>query len=280
MKINNLVLNSVTRSQLEAYLQRPTHALLLTGLPGVGLATIAQALAGHIAGPEVITIQPIPHSKNAKPTINIEEIRSINSMVGHRRTDKLVIIIDEIGTMTEKAPEAFLKLLEEPSPEVYYIMTTHDSTGIKDTILSRSQIVSVLPASHDDCKALFDRSSLRLTDDKRKKIDFIAGGYPAEIIRLVTDEAYFRVKAESIEKAKLFLTGKMMDRLEIVSGISGREQAAELARNLAKLMTITAGQAQHAKQLPARLKTISAVLDNLKQNGNVRAQLLFLALNI
>ena len=72
----------------------------------------------------------------------------------------------------------------------------------------------------------------------------------------------------------------MMDRLEIVSGISGREQAAELARNLAKLMTITAGQAQHAKQLPARLKTISAVLDNLKQNGNVRAQLLFLALNI
>ena len=108
----------------------------------------------------------------------------------------------------------------------------------------------------------------------------MANGYPAEIIRLVTDEAHFRSKAESIEKAKLFLTGSTMDRLEIISGIGNRELAAELARNLAKLTILTAGQAHHVKQLPVKLETISGVLDNLKQNGNTRAQLLFLALNI
>ncbi len=282
MTIDDVVLNSATRAQLESYMARPTHALLLSGLPGVGLGTIANSLAKQIAGPEIITIQPTVHSKNksAAPTINIEDIRSINSFIGRRRTNKLVIVLDDIDAMTNDAPEAFLKLLEEPSREVYYLLTTHDLNRVKDTILSRAQVITVLPASQDDCQVLFEQSPLRLTDDKRKKISFMANGYPAEIIRLVTDEAHFRSKAESIEKAKLFLTGSTMDRLEIISGIGNRELAAELARNLAKLTILTAGQAHHVKQLPVKLETISGVLDNLKQNGNTRAQLLFLALNI
>lgn len=280
MAIDDLVLNLTSRARLETYLSKPTHAMLLSGIVGVGLGTIAKALAKQIAGAEVITIDPTIHGKQKNASINIDDIRNINSLVGRRRTDKLVIVIDDLESMTNDAPQAFLKLLEEPSSNIYYILTTHDLNQVPATILSRTQVISVLPSNQNDCLVLFKQSPLRLTDDKLKKISFMASGHPAEIVRLVTDEAYFRSRADSIEKAKLFLTGTPVDRLEIVAGIASRDLATELAYNLAKLTTLTADQAQSINWLPSRLEVISRVLDSLKQNGNTRAQLLFLALNI
>lgn len=280
MIIENLVLNSTSRAHLETYLSEPSHAMLLSGAVGVGLGTIAKTLAKQIAGAEVITINPTIHNKQKTASINIDDIRNINTLIGHRRTNKLVIVIDDLESMTNDAPQAFLKLLEEPSSNVYYILTTHNLNKVPATILSRTQVISVLPASQSDCRVLFEQSPLRLTDDKLKKISFMANGHPAEIVRLVTDETHFRNRVDSIEKAKLFLTGSPIERLEIIAGITNRDLATELAYNLAKLTTLTAGQAQNINWLPSRLEAISSALDNLKQNGNTRTQLLFLALNI
>ena len=52
--LDELIIAPVTRRQLEAYLSSPVHALLLVGAAGLGLGTIARALAGRVAGNDVI----------------------------------------------------------------------------------------------------------------------------------------------------------------------------------------------------------------------------------
>ena len=280
MKLDELVIHSRSRANLEHYLQQPTHALMLTGVPGVGLGTIAQSLAKSIAGAEVILIQPTIHAKQKTANINIDDIRSINQLIGRRRSERLAIVIDDVDMMTNDAPQAFLKLLEEPSQNVHYILTAHDMTGIPTTIVSRTQIIPILPPDHMELEPLFNKSPVRLTADKRKKIAFMASGRSAETVRLLADETYYRAATESVEKAKQFLLGDTMERLEIITGITNRTLAMKLARDIANIIALTAAQAQNGHDISLKLSTIATVLDNLKQNGNVRAQMLFLALNI
>lgn len=280
MTLEKLVIHPESRSILERYLHQPTHALMITGISGVGLGTIAHGLAREIAGAEIVLIQPTIHAKQKTANINVDDIRSIHQLVGRRRTDKLVIIVDNIEMMTNDAPQAFLKLLEEPSRNIFYILTAHDTTGIPQTILSRTQLISILPSGQTDLDPLFDHSPVRLSADKRKKITFIASGRPAETVRLVTDETYYRTAAESVEKAKRFLLGDTMERLEIIAGVTNRVSAMQLVQNIATITSLTAAQTSNARDISHRLSTIATILDNLKQNGNVRTQMLFLALNI
>ncbi len=278
--LGDLILHSQSRTHLERYLVQPTHAVLLTGTFGVGLGTIAETLARHIAGASVVTIKPTTHAKQKTANINIDDIRSINQLSGRRRTDRLAVVIDDVEKMTNDAPQAFLKLLEEPTENIFYILTAHDASRIPATILSRAQTISIVPPKSADLQPILDRSPIKLTADKVKKINFMASDQPAEMTRLVTDEVYFRNAAESIEKAKRFLLGSAVDRLEIVASTTTRESATELVRDVAKITTLTATQAPNATNLSVKLTTIATTLDNLKQNGNVRTQLLFLALNV
>ena len=61
--LDELIIAPVTRRQLEAYLSSPVHALLLVGVAGLGLGTIARALADRAAGNDVVYLTPTNHNK-------------------------------------------------------------------------------------------------------------------------------------------------------------------------------------------------------------------------
>jgi hypothetical protein len=111
---------------------------------------------------------------------------------------------------------------------------------------------------------------------KRRQIEFLANGLPAEIKRLIENEDYFRTKARNFEIAKTFLNSKTYDRLRQISALKTRAEAIEFLSALARLTTIlTEKQPSHTN-----LSLISDVLDNLNQNGNIKAQLTYLATNL
>ncbi|MDR1969981.1 MAG: AAA family ATPase [Candidatus Nomurabacteria bacterium] len=262
---------------LTNYRQQPTHALLLTGDKGVGLGTIARTLAKEIAGANVITIAPRLHDKQKTANINVDGIRELRQLTRNRRDDPLCIVIDEAERMTDKAPEAFLKALEEPTARVFYILTTHSPAKLPKTITSRTQIVEILPPSSNDCEKLLQASLTKLSVAKHTQIMFLADRKPAEIARLLADEEYFRTTSSAMTLAKDFVQGGPARRLEIIAETITRDAAIDLSENIAKLLLITAGRVKTATD---SLNVVSNVVEHLVQNGNVRAQLTYLALNI
>jgi DNA polymerase III delta prime subunit len=278
MTFANLVLHDKTRRNLEHYLRRPTHALILAGPGGVGLATIAKNLAEKLARSDVVKITPRLHNQQKTPNINIDDIRELRELTRNVRRENLAIVIDEAEKMTRDTPQALLKLLEEPVAGVFYILTSHAPERLTATIRSRTQTIEVLPPETDQWMA----GNFKLTVAKSNQIRFLADRRPAEISRLISDEAYFREAASEMEAAKLFVQGDIGERLKIVASISGREAAMRFANYVAKLATLVASRADNkrARIAAENLRVLSEAIENLGANGNVRLQLLYLATNM
>jgi DNA polymerase III delta prime subunit len=276
MTFNELILHPKTRQALDGFLRQPTHALLLTGDRGVGLGTIAETLARQIASASTVIVKPRLHDKQKTLSINIDDIRELGQFTRDRRRDALVIVIDEAEAMTEKAPEAFLKSLEEPVAQIFYILTTHTPAKLPATIKSRAQTVEILPPPTEMC----DQLLAGVASSELAKIKFLGDRRPTEIVRLLGDADYFRATAAAMETAKNFVQGNSAQRLEIVAGTTTRDAAIALAQNVAKLLALAMNRAKNPKTAANYLNAVSEVIDNLYQNGNVRAQLTYLALNV
>ncbi len=136
---------------------RLAHALLFSGIRGVGKTTIARILAKALnceKGPaeepcnecsacreitegRAVDVQEIDAASNR----GIDEIRELRENVKFppSRLRTKVYIIDEAHMLTREAFNALLKTLEEPPPHVYFILATTEAQRIPITILSRCQ---------------------------------------------------------------------------------------------------------------------------------------------
>lgn len=144
---------------------RLPHALLFTGIDGIGRQSTAKALAMAlnctkppdrvsacrtcrscrkvISGnhPDVITITP------SGLFIRIGQVRSLRKklrfapMEGRRR----VIIINDGQAMNPEASNAMLRILEEPPDNTHIILTASQATDLLGTIVSRCQHIAFWP---------------------------------------------------------------------------------------------------------------------------------------
>ena len=76
-----------------------------------------------------------------KASLKIEQIRKLKEMTKYGPTEGSwqVVIINEANTMTNDAANSFLKLLEEPAPNVVFILISDRIGSLPKTILSRCQ---------------------------------------------------------------------------------------------------------------------------------------------
>jgi replication-associated recombination protein RarA len=267
--MKTLMINPKTRYQLEAYQKQPTQTLLLYGPTGVGLTTIAQTLARTIAGANRLLVAPRLHKSQKTATINMDDIRQIRQLARDKRTERLVVIIDQADKLTGPTPQALLKLLEEPSHNVSFILTTSNLANLPATITSRAQMIQVYPAP--DAQTLLGDVK---PASKRRQIEFMAAGLPAEMRRLSADDDYFRTRARVFEQAKTYLSSTTYDRLKIISTFKNRDEAREFVEVLARLVSLLAAKSDQS----TRLDRLSQTADNLAANGNIKAQMTCLAL--
>ncbi|MGI6640268.1 MAG: ATP-binding protein [Limnochordia bacterium] len=127
---------------------RLAHAYLFYGDDGVGKETAVRILA---ADADLRVVE-------GSPSIKIEQIRMLRQQSSYTQTGSLVWLIKDAENMTVQAANAFLKVLEEPNPGVYFFLTTTNLHRILPTIVSRCQVVPFRAISEETiCQFLADK---------------------------------------------------------------------------------------------------------------------------
>ncbi len=79
-----------------------------------------------------------------KNVISIDQIRAMNAKIFEKplECDRKIFVIKNAYNMRQEAQNALLKTLEEPPSYSMIIMTTDNRSKLRDTILSRCQLIS------------------------------------------------------------------------------------------------------------------------------------------
>lgn len=72
---------------------------------------------------------------------HISDVRELNNFTKLTMDKKTAIVIVNIDTATTQTLNAFLKNLEEPQKNVYYLLTTQTLHNLLPTIISRCQVI-------------------------------------------------------------------------------------------------------------------------------------------
>ena len=155
---------------------RIAHAILFSGVRGVGKTTLARIMAKainceqraadgnpcnkcrsctEIKADSSLDLYEIDGASNR----GIQEIRELKEKIRFLPTSSKykIIIIDEVHMLTNEAFNALLKTLEEPPSHVFFMFATTELHKIPITILSRCQRYELKRVSAENLKTHFAR---------------------------------------------------------------------------------------------------------------------------
>lgn len=149
---------SVVRTLQNGLLRdRVAHAMIFSGVRGVGKTTLARIMAKALncqgdteekpcgtcqSCKEIVAGSAVDlHEIDGASNRGIQEIRELKENIRFFPTQARykIIIIDEVHMLTTEAFNALLKTLEEPPEHVYFMFATTELHKVPITILSRCQ---------------------------------------------------------------------------------------------------------------------------------------------
>ena len=153
---------------------RPSHAYLLTGPSSVGKASVAWSMAAHLTcvspdpvsggcgscrscnailrgeHPEIHLLEPEGASIKIAQVRDVQRPLRYGTTLGRSR----VVLVERADRFGEEAANALLKILEEPPPDVFFLLVTARPQLLLSTIRSRSQEVRFSGLSEEDINAI------------------------------------------------------------------------------------------------------------------------------
>lgn len=174
---------------------RVAHAMIFSGVRGVGKTTLARLMAKAInceqredppcnqcfSCKKITTGASVDlHEIDGASNRGIQEIRELKENIRFQPvlSPYKIIIIDEVHMLTNEAFNALLKTLEEPPEHVYFMFATTEIHKVPVTILSRCQRYELKRVSSADLTAFFRK----IAEDENVEISDIA-------IAMITREA-------------------------------------------------------------------------------------------
>lgn len=252
------------------------QSLLLHGETGVGLSTVAHQLAGK--NPRVF--QPIDKHGEVDMiggTISVSAIRQLYEQTRAKTTDRQVIIIEHADQMSIGAQNAFLKLLEEPSASVHFILTSYHKDSLLPTILSRVQAYHAPRISTAQSMKLL--RTFGLDENTQRQLLFVAGGRPSMLTNMGNDSNLRQQTVDLMTDARNFLNANSYQALTYaLKYASSRQQAERFIDAVMTILTHSLYSAPTHSSLQ-RAQRLDKVKSALGSNANPRLQMMRLVLS-
>jgi DNA polymerase III subunit delta' len=141
---------------------------------------------------------------------------------------KVVVIMSGIDRMPPITANAFLKLLEEPSGNIVFILTASNTDQLLPTIISRCQQIRLNPLSADEITAGLVRFDDKLQEDARFLASISDGNYA--ITRFFDADSLRQTREEIIRFLRFSYMQDVAALLNIIkkwnSGLSREKQIA------------------------------------------------------
>ena len=143
------------------------HSILFFGLTGCGKTSLAR-----------IVTQELGCSENNIIELDTAQFRGIDTIREIRKNclytpiggGLRVYIIDEVHKMTTDAQNAFLKILEDTPPSVYFILCTTDPNSLLPTIRGRCSQFQVEPLEDVEMEDLLLEVTVKEKDELDKEV--------------------------------------------------------------------------------------------------------------
>jgi DNA polymerase III subunit delta' len=241
---DQLLLHDKTKEQIDAFLRRPSHALLITGQPGSGKENLGQVMAAQLLGVSTDKLSGYPYytaliKPSDKQEISIDSVRQvINSLklkpaISQKGQAQKLVFINDAHLLSEEAQNALLKLIEEPPPSTAFILTAPSDSDILPTIASRVQKITVVPVSLKAAQDYFKKAGSGDVVESAWSLSQGAAGLTAAILE---DDQDHPLK-KAVDSAKSFLKMDQYERVLFLDGISNRADLLELLDALNRILT-------------------------------------------
>ena len=312
--------------------RRQSHAYLLSGPPHVGKMKLATNLAqamNCLEGPgvpcgsctqctriaqglhaDIRTLAPGQgeDARSARTVIGINEIKEALRRVNLNPYEgsTSVVILDGAESMSDEAANALLKTLEEPPPQVMFLLLTANEDAVLPTVRSRCQTLGLLPLPKDH---LVERliTDFQATPEQAEQLYRLSRGCLGWAINALEDSQVLEQRQADLEKMQETLDAGLETRFTYANEVaslfgSDRNAAKDLLalwlRWWRDLLLIKEGaeeflhNADHAESLRRQASSLSTpqivqfinrlmqTLASLDSNANPRLAMEVLMLNL
>lgn len=288
-KVERLLLHPQTSQQIDLFLAKPHHFLLLVGPSGLGKFTIGRLISSRLLNldsNQTLSKYPFFHyiaRPDNRREISIDQIRDLIANLRLKTTGqgtlRRIILVKNAHQLSEEAQNALLKTLEEPPADSLFIFTVDSLSNLLPTIVSRARIINLQPSTLSATKDFYkDRFDLQKIEQAWQ----LGSGRPGLIYALLNGNQEHGLK-QAIDQAKLFLSETKYQRLIDKNGLSQNREKLRLFLDALHIIVQTLQRVAIDKQKNvSQIKFVktSQLISQLKiaLDANVGSRLIYLAL--